>query len=53
MLHQGYKGLRAEIDERLSRGGLDSHGTDLLESMLMTLDAAALWQQRNIAAQRR
>lgn len=49
VLHQGYKGLRAEIDERLSRGGLDSHGTDLLESMLMTLDAAALWQQRNIA----
>ena len=49
VLHQGYKGLRAEIDERLRRGGLDSHGTDLLESMLMTLDAAALWQQRNIA----
>ncbi len=49
VLHQGYKGLGAEIDERLSRGGLDSHGTDLLESMLMTLDAAALWQQRNIA----
>ena len=49
VLDQGYKGLRAEIDERLSRGGLDSHGTDLLESMLMTLDAAALWQQRNIA----
>ena len=42
-------GRNAEIDERLSRGGLDSHGTDLLESMLMTLDAAALWQQRNIA----
>lgn len=48
VLHTGYKGLRAEIEERLSRGGLDSHGKDLLDSMIMCLDAAAIWQQRNI-----
>lgn len=47
-LKTGYKGLRAEINERLSRGGLDEHGVDLLQSMLKTLDAAAVWQNRNI-----
>ena len=47
-LSVGYKGLRAEIDERLGRGGLDDHGRDLLESMKMTIDAATLWNQRNI-----
>ncbi len=48
VLQQGYKGLRAEINERLERGGLDDHGTDLLNSMLMCLDAAGVWQKRNI-----
>jgi formate C-acetyltransferase len=47
-LKTGYRGLRAEINERLSRGGLDEHGVDLLQSMLKTLDAAAVWQNRNI-----
>jgi formate C-acetyltransferase len=47
-LKTGYKGMRTEINERLSRGGLDAHGVDLLHSMLKTLDAAAVWQQRNI-----
>ena len=48
VLNTGYKGLRAEIEERLNRGGLDDHGTDLLQSMLLTLDAAAVWQKRNV-----
>lgn len=48
VLNTGYKGLRAEIEERLNRGGLDDHGTDLLQSMLLTLDAATVWQQRNV-----
>ena len=48
VLKTGYRGLRAEINERLSRGGLDEHGVDLLQSMLKTLDAAAVWQNRNI-----
>ena len=45
----GYKGLRKEVNDRLKRGGLDEHGEDLLRSMLITLDAAQLWQKRNIA----
>lgn len=49
VLKTGYKGLRAEIDERLARGGLDEHGEDLLRSMRLTLDAAGEWQRRNIA----
>ena len=49
VLNTGYKGLRSEINERLLRGGLDDHGTELLQAMLTTLDAAALWQKRNIA----
>ncbi|MDR1154427.1 MAG: hypothetical protein LBL04_06925 [Bacteroidales bacterium] len=48
VLKTGYSGLRAEINERLSRGNLDGHGTDLLQSMLKTLEAAAVWQNRNI-----
>ena len=49
VLHTGYKGIRNEINERLNRGGLDEHGVDLLHSMLKTLDAAKVWQERNIA----
>ncbi|MDR1225152.1 MAG: hypothetical protein LBL07_20075 [Tannerella sp.] len=48
VLGTGYRGLRAEINERLQRGGLDEHGTDLLQSMLKTLEAASVWQNRNI-----
>ncbi|MDR1171926.1 MAG: hypothetical protein LBL24_05690 [Bacteroidales bacterium] len=48
VLKTGYSGLRAEINERLGRGNLDEHGTDLLQAMLKTLEAAAVWQSRNI-----
>lgn len=49
VLDIGYKGLRKEINERLARGGLDAHGTELLEAMLGCLDAADVWNKRNIA----
>ncbi|MDR1381672.1 MAG: hypothetical protein LBJ47_09370 [Tannerella sp.] len=48
VLKTGYRGLRSEINGRLERGGLDNHGVDLLQSMLKTLEAAAVWQNRNI-----
>ena len=44
----GYSGLRAEVEERLARGDLDGRGTDLLRSMLMCLDAEALWRGRHV-----
>jgi formate C-acetyltransferase len=49
-LRLGYKGLRAQIDERLKRGGLDEKGVDLLQAMLLCLDAAAMWHRRHIEA---
>jgi formate C-acetyltransferase len=49
VLNTGYRGLRVEITERLRKGGLDKQGMDLLDAMLKTLDAAGLWQERNIA----
>ena len=42
----GYKGIRAEIEERLSRGGLDERGTELLNAMLSCLDSAKIWHDR-------
>jgi len=48
VLHSGYKGLRKDIKARLAKPGLDEQGADLLQSMLLTLDAAGLWQKRNI-----
>ncbi|MCC6445144.1 MAG: hypothetical protein IT210_17005 [Armatimonadetes bacterium] len=47
-LRIGYRGLRQEIEERLACGGLDAKGVDLLEAMLLCLDAAALWHRRHI-----
>ncbi len=44
----GYKGLRRKIETRLSEGGLDLKGVDLLKSMLTVLDAATIWNNRNI-----
>ena len=44
----GYKGLRAEIEERLSRGGLDSDGVDLLNAMLSCVESAGLWHCRHV-----
>ncbi len=48
VLPMGYKGLREKIQERLSRGGLDEQGTELLHAMQMCLDGAAIWNQRHI-----
>ncbi len=44
----GYKGLREQINERLSRGGLDANGTDMLQAMLVCLEGAEIWRQRNM-----
>jgi len=44
----GYRGLRAEIGERLARGGLPARGRDLLAAMQQCLEAAALWHRRHL-----
>ncbi len=44
----GYKGIRAEIVERLGRNDLDADGEDLLRSMLVCIDAANSWNGRHI-----
>ena len=44
----GYDGLRREIRDRLASGTLDARGVDINEAALITLDAADLWQKRNI-----
>ena len=49
VLNLGYNGLRKEVEARISAGGLDERGLDLAEGSLLTLDAADVWQQRNIA----
>lgn len=45
-LAAGYKGIRTEIEERLSRGGLDESGSKLLHAMLSCLDSAKIWHCR-------
>jgi len=49
VLHIGYGGLRQEILNRRQRGGLDAEGEDVLKGMLLTLDAAKIWNERYIA----
>ena len=49
VLASGYKGLRARIEERLARGGLDDKGTELLDAMLVCLRAARRWHERYIS----
>jgi pyruvate-formate lyase len=49
-LRLGYHGLRGQIDERLTRGGLDEAGVDLLNAMRLCLDAAGVWHDRYVAA---
>ncbi len=49
-LQAGYRGLRAQVDARLARGGLDAGGVDLLESMRTCLDAAGTWHARHVVA---
>lgn len=48
VLTSGYSGLRAQIEERLSRKDLDDRGIDLLNSMLVCLDAAKIWHGRHV-----
>ncbi|MFA6568827.1 MAG: pyruvate formate lyase family protein, partial [Victivallales bacterium] len=45
----GYKGIRAEITERLGRNDLDADGEDLLRAMIACLDAANRWHDRHIS----
>lgn len=47
-LKLGYKGLRDEIVERQKRGGLDVQGEDVLNGMLLCIDAATIWNRRYI-----
>ncbi len=49
-LQVGYRGIRAEVEERLRRGGLDEKGADLLLAMQVCLAAAAAWHARHVAA---
>lgn len=49
-LKMGYKGLREEVEARIARGGLDSEGENLLQGMLMCIEAAGIWNNRHIAA---
>lgn len=47
-LRVGYSGLRRQIQERLGRGDLDPRGVDLLQAMLICLDAATVWHRRHM-----
>jgi pyruvate-formate lyase len=49
-LQIGYHGIRQQIEHRLAQATLDDNQRDLLQSMLICLDAARLWQDRNLAA---
>ena len=49
VLPLGYNGIRKQIKERLASGTLDEKGRELNEAALLTLDAADIWQKRNIA----
>jgi formate C-acetyltransferase len=48
-LRVGYKGIRAEIVERLGRKDLDGDGEDLLHAMIVCLDAANRWHERHVS----
>lgn len=45
VLKTGYKGLRKQIRDRLARG-VDAKGADLLNAMIVCLDAAGHWHTR-------
>lgn len=49
ILPLGYNGLRKQIRDRLAAGTLDEKGRELNQAALLTLDAADIWQKRNIA----
>lgn len=46
-LHLGYRAIRCRVEQRLAATDLDEKARDLLQSMLVCLDAASRWQQRN------
>ena len=50
VLSLGHRGLRASVEARLARGGLDGKGLDLLKGMRSCLDSAQLWHGRYIEA---
>jgi pyruvate-formate lyase len=45
-VREGASGIRIRIQERLGRGGLDAKGVELLQAMLVCLDALAIWVRR-------
>ena len=46
-LHLGYRAIRQRVERRLASTDVDEKACDLLQSMLICLDAASRWQQRN------
>lgn len=48
VLVMGHRGLRENIRSRSRDPGLDEDGTSLLDSMLLCLDAFAIWHRRHI-----
>jgi pyruvate-formate lyase len=46
---RGLCALREQIDERICRGDLDAKGADLLQAMLICLDAQRTWHRRHMA----
>ena len=49
ILSLGYQGLRMEIEQRRARKDLDAKGENILQAMLVCLDAAGIWHRRYIA----
>ncbi len=49
VLKEGYKGIRQRISNRLNRD-IDDQGRDLLNAMLLCLDAAEIWHNRYMDA---
>lgn len=48
-LRVGYNGIRGEISTRLGKNDLDEDAMDLLNSMLICLDAANVWHDRYVS----
>ena len=49
-LRLGYKGLKEEVLQRQRAGGLDAEGEDLLQGMLLCIEAAGIWNERYVKA---
>lgn len=50
VLKVGYRGVRAEIEERLAVGNLDEAGADFLRALQGCLEGAAIWHARYLEA---